>query len=225
MRSFDASLQAILDALQQPTFAVIVHFSTLGLRYTNWPSAITYGGNVYSPQNIVVEGMSENILCEAPSARLTITSLDTTQQVRFLADTFRGDTVTVTLLYLASGTWTTTGWTYTFTADADECDANEVRIRLGSSDAVRGTEVPRRTTQEAGCQFDYKQGGCPYRGPLTTCKKTYKDCKNHFPDLCENEGIAWSSCTGPTTHKRVVQGKPYGGFLGGMTHRLRIGGV
>lgn len=211
MKAFDSGVQLILNALGQPTFCVLVEFEA-GWRYTSWPSTITYGGDSYTSAVMTVRGLGDNYAAEAPAAALEVGSLDLTQQARFLSDSFRGTDATVTVLYLASGTWTATGYEVTYTCDADQVDADKIMIRLASTDAVQGTDAPRRATQEAGCPFDYRRGGCAYRGKSTSCDKGYdttNGCRAHFPNL---------TIGGAT----VIQPKPYGGFLGGVSTRLRV---
>lgn len=216
MRSFSAGLLAVLQALQQPRFAVLVDFADLGVHYTNAATAIAYGGTTYTAANISVGGISENFVAEVPSARLVLTDLDGTERVRFFNDSFRGETVTITIVYDSSGTWTAVGVSYVFTCDMDEADEVSVALRLAISDASRGSEVPRRTTQEAGCQHDFMGPLCPFR-PLTGlsaalnggCGKTLADCKVHFPSVTESS-------------KTYVIPLPYGGFVGGISHRLVV---
>jgi len=221
---------ALLNLLKVPSLAVLVEFNTLGVRLVNIPAGLTFGGKTYTAAVLKCDGFGENLLWEAPSATLEIASLDGTQQARFLNDSFRGDTVTLTVLYASGGSWLSTGWSSTYTADAETCSANSVVIRLASMDAVQGTEVPRRTTQEHGCQHDFMRGGCHFRWytglsiALKECDKGYdtpNGCKAHFPDLGLATGRPWE----PTSAgARIAQPKPYGGFLGAVDHRLVLGG-
>lgn len=216
MRSVPAAVISLLQALTLPQFAVVAEFETESLRLTNRPGGLTFGGQTYTAAAMKVSGLGENYAAMAEGASLDIGSLDGSWQARFNADTLRGTTVTVRILVLSSGTWTDTTFRYTHTIDVDEMDDREIRMRLGSSDAVRGTSVPRRTTQEAGCQFDFTRRECWFRwrsgmsAALKECDKTYEGpigCKAHFPDVTV-EGVTY------------VVPKPYGGFLGGIAHRL-----
>ncbi len=186
--------------------------------------------DTYTPAVFKVEGLAENLYAEAPAATLTITSLEGAQQARFFTDSFRGDTVTVRILMWSAGAWTDTTYSLTLTCDADQTTENEVPIRLASSDAVEGTDVPRRTTQEAGCQHDFMTGGCSFRPnallPTTireNCLKGLKDCRDHYPPLCLEHGVLWVACTLQNTHTKIVQPLPYGACYGGLTHRLVLG--
>lgn len=217
MKNWSAGIQSVLAALASPKFAVLVSFSALGVRYTNHRSAISYGGQTYSPANLVITGLGENMLAEAPGASLELQDLDGTERARFLADSFRGETVTVRILYDSSGSWVDPGWAQTLSGDVDEVPGAEVvRVRLGSMDAVQGTEVPRRTTQQYGCQHDFMGEGCPFRwragmsAALRTCRKTIEACNEHFPDVTA-AGITY------------VVPKPFGGFLGSLPRRLVVG--
>ena len=228
MKSFSAALQALLAAAgadTEPDMALLVSLPTLSLRYTNKPYDITYGGSTYTSLVMVAEGISENFLTEAPAARLKLASLDGTQQGRFFLDRFRGTTVATTVVAWSSGAWAEVD-ARTWMCDADQTDSTEVTIRLSSSDAVEGTEVPRRATQEAGCQRDLSIGACPYRGVLTTCDKgfnTPNGCDAHFPDLCLETGRAFTTADASAGRTRIVQPKPYGAFRGGLSHRLVLG--
>jgi len=215
MRTFSAPLLILLSALQSPKFAVLLDFSALGVHYTNHHADISYGGVTYSKAIVTVLGLSENFTSEVPSARVTLGDLDNTERARFFADSFRGETVTVTMLYDASGTWTAVGVALVMTCDMDEADPTSVLLRLATSDASRGSEVPRRTTQEQGCQHTFMGPLCPFRWrtgmsvALQSCGKTLADCKAHFPVVTE------SSVT-------YTVPLPYGGFVGGISHRLAV---
>ena len=216
MKNFSGALVSILTALESPKFAVLVAFAATGVNYTNHRVAITYGGATYSPANIIVSGLSENFLAETPAASVGIGDLDNTDRARFFNDQFRGDVVTVTILYDSSGTWTATGCEWPWSCDSDSTDPINVTLRLASSDATAGTEVPRRTTQEAGCQFTFQGPLCPFRmrtgmsAALKQCDFSFEGpigCKAHFPDVTEG-GVTY------------VIPKPFGGFIGGISHRL-----
>lgn len=213
MKTFASNVQTLLEGKQQAAFALVVSFDDLGVKLTNHYRAITYGGASYSAAVFVVKGLSENFVTETPAASIEITSLDDTWQARLKADSLRGTDVTISILIDVSGTWTATGWSQTLTCDSEAGDSKKVTIRLGSSDAVNGTEVPRRTTQEAGCQFDFQRRECPFRWrqgmseALRTCDKTLDGplgCTAHFPDVTGADGVV-----------RQVP-LPYGGFIGNM---------
>lgn len=226
MRSWSPTIQSLLNALQQESFCVTAAFATLGLYYTNWSGPLSLDGITYTPKVFIVEGLAENLYAEAPSATLKITSLDSSEQARFFADSFRGEIVTLRILILSAGVWTDTTFSMTLTCDADQADATEVTMRLASSDAVEGTDVPRRSTQETGCQHDYMRGGCPYRGVLPSCDHgllTPNGCHGHFPDLDFETGREWNSASASAGHTKVVQPLPYGACYGGITHRLVTG--
>lgn len=207
-----------------------MEFNALGLRLTNWPRNLTFNNKTYTGARatankfiLKAEGLSENLKFEAPSAVIDIKSLNGWAQKHFFKDEFRGDTVTITLLYHSGNSFLETGWVTTFACDAEEVNADEVRIRLSSIDAVTGTEVPRRTTQEEGCQNDFQVfdafGGCTFiwiegihAAALRTCSKIYdgeNGCIDHFPDVVD-----------PVTGLTVSRPKPYGAFLGSVDHRL-----
>lgn len=210
MISFSGALTTLLAAFAQPTLCILVSFDDLGLYFTSASSSITRGSATYTPTPMKVAELAENFVGEVQAAELAIMDLDSTQRARFFDDNFRGTNVTVRIYYYSGGTWTDTTWSYTMTCDADRAASNQVSIKLSSSDAVQGTEAPRRTTQEAGCQSDYKRGGCPYRGSKGSCDKGYSTstgCKDHFPDVT-------------IAGKVIQQPKPFGGFLGGMSQRL-----
>lgn len=174
---------------------------------------LTLGSTTYTAVGrggMVGQGFGGNLAGEVPAPNIRIKNLDSGGTSRVTGDSLRGDTVTVTLLYLVNGVWTATGWETTFTADTDGLEAEDIVVRCASADAARGTTVPRITTQENGCQHDYRRGGCPYRGPKSTCLKSYLDangCRDHFQDLT----------VGTET---VPQPRPYGAFIGNVRHSL-----
>jgi phage-related protein len=220
MRSFSALIQAAVSVLQSPKFALLVQFHGLGLYVTNHRSAISYGGQSYDPASVILAGASENYVAEAPAAALTIQDLDGAWRGRFHLDSLRDEVVTLRILYDSSGTWTDTTWSMTIACDSDSADDKQVILRLASIDSVEGTEVPRRTTQEAGCQHDFQGPLCPFvwrsgmSAALKECDKSYDGplgCKAHFPDVTE-AGFTF------------VIPKPFGGFLGGISHRLVLRG-
>lgn len=211
--AISAGFLTLASALGIPSMCVLVKFNTLGVNLVNTGKDVTLGSVTYTGVGVAgirIEGAGENLLGEAPSAVLTLVDLGASYFDEVLDDDFRGDTVTITLGYFSSGSVVSTGWETTYAVDTDGFSEDEIRLRLASADAVEGTEVPRRTTQEAGCQHDFKKGLCSYRGSLTTCDKSYSGpngCKAHFP--------AYTS-SGET----IVPARPYGGFPGGFPHSL-----
>jgi len=215
-RSFAAGLLATLASFTHDTFRTIVTLGS-GATYTDHPSTISFGGTSYTSQHLIIRGIGENLYSEAPAGELLLGDLDSTHRATFFNDDFRGDTVLIRVLHNDAGTWTATGLSYTFGLDADALpDSTSVRIRLASSDAVEGTETPRRTTQEAGCPFDFQNGLCPFRWTsgmkesLKKCDKGYSTpngCKEHFSDVTQG-GVTY----------RVP--KPFGGFRGNMPQSL-----
>lgn len=219
MRTIGATITSILAALASSKFAVLVSFQTLGVRYCNHSTAITFESAVYSPAVIVAKGVGENFKAEARIAELTLASLDRTQQERFFNDQFRGDTVTLRIVVRSAGTWEDTTFTYNLTVERDASGPNILTLRLASADAVNGSEIPTRTTQEAGCKWDFKGPRCPFRrasfmsATLDECDKTMDGpigCRAHFPDFI-------------VSGQRYIQPKPFGGFIGGVSHRLALG--
>lgn len=229
-RGLSTAVLSLLDALSLPRMVVLFEFETLGLRLTTLPRSITHSGKTFRGTQvgpdvyaIKATGMSENLDFEAPSAVLEIESKTGWAQAHFFADEFREDTVVVTLLYSDGSSFLETGWQTRFKCDAEEIDVDRVRIRLGSLDAATGTEIPRRTTQSDGCQWQFQRsdefGGCPFRfdpsvhvPALATCDHTYdgpNGCVKHFPDIVD-----------PRTFDLRPRIKPYGGFLGSVDHRL-----
>ena len=233
-RGLETAVKALLSALNLPMMAVAIEFETLNLRITNWPKDITIGGKTYvgakaSSDEFTVkgEGFGENLRLEAPTAVIEIGSMNGWAQAHFFNDAFREDTCVVTLLYVSGASFVTTGWTTRYKCDAEEVDADKVRIRLGSLDAVSGTELPRRTTQSDGCQWKFQFSdaiaGCTFRynsavhkAILAACSRTFdgpNGCTDHFPDII-----------GPVSGVVEPRPKPYGGFIGSIDHRLVGGG-
>lgn len=214
MKSLSAGVLALLAQLQQPTFGVIVEIPDLDLTWTSVPAGVTFSGTVYVAKGVKVEGIGETMLADVLAAQLVIGSLDDTEQARVRADALRGLDVTVELIVLDGTTWTKTGRVWTYTLDADGATDQQITARLASTDAVSGTSVPRRTTQEQGCQHTFQREGCPFRwkqgvhaDSLKTCAKNFAACRDHFPDVTI-AGV------------KYVQPKPFGGFLGGIAARL-----
>lgn len=229
MRGLETAALAVLQALGVPRLPVVLEFGN-GLRLASTARSITIGSKTYTGakatsnhHTISVDGMGESLNFDAPAAIVEIGSLDGWAQGRFFADDFRGDTCTVTVLYASGNTFLPSGLAMTFKCDADQVDADTLRIRLASNDAVNGTEAPRRTSQSSGCQFELgvsdAEGGCPFRWTqgvhataLKTCSRTYdgaNGCKAHFPNI-----------TDPVTGESIPRPKPYGAFLGTVDHRL-----
>lgn len=215
MRTVPTAVVSLLQALTLPPFAVVAEFSVESLKLAN-RSGVTFGGVAYTAATMRAENVGENFVAQAEGARLVIGSLAGEWQERFNADALRGTTVTLRVLVYSSGAWVDSTFRYTHTIDVDEIDADEIRMRLGSSDAVRGTSVPRQTTQEAGCQLDFQRGECWFRwrdgmaASLKECDKTYdgpNGCREHFPNVTIDGQV------------HVIP-KPFRGFLGGIAHRL-----
>jgi len=207
----------LLAALGLPGMVVCLDFATLGLSLCNAHKDVSLGGTTYTAlgrRGIVAAGLAETLAPEVGTAQVLIASLDGTYHAHLRADSFRGDRMTVTLAYWSSGTLTSLGWSTTYDVDVDRGTTDQIRLTVRSADAVMGTQVPRRTTQEDGCQHDYKRGACPYRGPLATCDFTLfgpNGCAVHFGDLTVTE-------RGDT--RTLVQPKPFGGFPGNLPHSL-----
>lgn len=229
-RGLSSAVKALLGAARIPTITLLFEFHTLDLRLTNWPRNITHDGKVYTGAQatadrfaVNVEGLGENLKFEVPSSVVEFVSKNGWAQNHFFSDSFREDTVTITLLYVSGTSHVATGWETTYKCDAEEINADRVRIRLGSLDAVTGSETPRRTTQTEGCQWKFQEsndeGGCPFRWvagvhavALKTCDRTYdgpNGCAKHFPDV-----------TDPVTGQTIERPKPYGAFPGSVDHRL-----
>lgn len=235
-RTFTTLVKSLLAATGVPALIIGVEFRDLGLKLTNWPRDFTADGRTYTggrgdhPFTLELDGLSESLEWDAPTAVLKIESLDGYFTSLFFSDSFREDQVTVRVFYLDGSTPTATGWVSTYTCDMDEADAQHVSLRLAAADAVLGTEIPRRTTQEGGCQHDFQRGMCSYRwaaGASTALKRcdhgydTPNGCKAHFPDLCLEHQTAWNASVCPGLgHTRVVQPKPYGGFLGSVDQTI-----
>lgn len=214
MKSLESAVLALLATHAQPTFGVIVGIEDLSLYWTSVPAGVTFSGTVYTAKGVTVEGIGESMLADVMSATLVVGSLDDTEQARVRADSFRGLTATVELILLDGTTWTRTGRVWSYTIDADSADDQQITARLASSDAVAGTSVPRRTTQEQGCQHTFQGEGCPFRwhpnvhsAALKTCDKSFAACRDHFPDVTI-AGV------------KHVQPKPFGGFLGAISAKL-----
>lgn len=190
-----------------------VKFAAAEWYVVNTSHDVTLDGTTYTSvgrKGIVGTGFGENLAAEVPAPDLRITNLGGGNTTRVTSDGLRGDTVTVTLLVASSGSWVASGWATTFTADTGGLEPHDIVVRLASADAVRGTTVPRITTQESGCQHNYKRGLCPYRGPLRTCDKgfnTPNGCRAHFRDFILNGA-------------NIPQSRPYGAFLGNIEHSL-----
>lgn len=234
-RGITSTVMAFLSALRLPRLPVLVEFPDLGIRITNWPKDLTISGKVYTGSSgthkftVKIDGLGESLEFVAPSAVIEIGNLDGYFGAMSFDDLFRGTSVTITILYVSGSTFLSTGWTTTYHADADEVNADVVKLRLTSADAVLGTLLPRRTTQEAGCQFKFGQGGCPFRWSsffgtkLKTCDHGYNSsngCKEHFPDLCLESQVTWVSSDLALGRTRIVQPKPYGAFPGPIDHSI-----
>lgn len=220
-RAIESLVLALLAARNVPRLPLAVEFpsiGTSGLRITNWPKNVTIGGVEYIGSSrankfaIVGEGFSENLDYETPASALKITNLNGWIIGLFNSDSFRGQLVTISILYVKTdGTLEVTGWRTTFACDADTGD-DTVTLRLASSDACIGAETPNRTTQEWGCQADFRNEGCGYRGTISTCDKGYDT-----PNGCK---VHWLDVVDPQTKQLVQQWKPYGGFLGNVDAQL-----
>lgn len=211
------AVQTLLAALGLPALVVLVKFETSGIAVCNAARDTSFGGTTYTglgADGISLDGVGETLGGEVPAASLTIRDLGVAYMGTMLADGFRGDIATVSIGYMSSGVVTATGWETTYAVDADSLGEDSVTLRLGSSDAVEGSEVPRRTTQESGCQNDYKRGLCSYRGSLATCDKSLdgpNGCRVHFPD------IQYADTDGTRT---LTPSRPFGGFPGSFPHSL-----
>lgn len=229
LRGLETAALALLDKLRLPRMPLVVEFGS-GLRLANWPTSITVGAKTYTGSKatenrhlLKVEGLGETLNFEVPSAVIEITSMNGWAQGTFFLDDFRGDTLTITQLYISGNSFLPTGWAATYTCDAELADADTVKIRLASNDAVNGTESPRRTSQGSGCQAELgvsdEEGGCPFRWvqgvhatALKTCSRTYygaNGCLAHFTPI-----------TDPVTGDLIRRVKPYNAFLGSVDHRL-----
>lgn len=212
MRSVATALQTALGLLAEPTILVLVEMST-GERWTSHHKSHAWDSETWTAVGIEVTGLRESLNAEAPRADLRILSMDASLQASIASDSYRGETARIRFIRTDDiGTDTAPLWDTTYTVDTDGSDENELRLLLSSSDAVQGTEVPRISTREAGCQRVFKVGGCSYRGALTSCDKTLhgpNGCIAHFPDL-----------TDPVTGDTIPQHYPYLAFSGRVAGSL-----
>jgi len=231
MRSIETAVQALLEAVNLPRVATLVYIEALSLRWISPETKTrTWAGNSYTPKSFTVAGLSENLDGNIPTATLTIGSLDGTEQARIWADTLRGRTVAVTVITAASF-GLSTGAVYpttTWRIDRPQATGKDVVCNLAVA-AAASTRVPSVTTQESHCQHVYRPFAransiptlCSYVGPLATCTRTYDGalgCAAHHPDL-DSSGTPWGASS---TGERIVQAKPYGGQLSGLTDRVVV---
>lgn len=212
MRSVGTTVQTALGLLQETAIVVLVEFGK-GERYTSWHRNVTWNSQTWTAVGIDGTSFRESLDGSAPRAELRLLSLAAARQAEMVADYYRGDTCRVRLIRAEDiGTATDPAWDTTYTVDTDGTDGDELRLVLSSSDAVQGTEVPRISTREVGCQRTFKRGGCPYRGSLTSCDKSLhgeNGCIAHFPDL-----------TDPDTGGTIPQHYPYLAFPGRVGRSL-----
>jgi hypothetical protein len=218
-RGISAPIKALVAARMRAHLWFLVEFSTVygddgetPLRFTNFNRNFIYDTKIWQALGgMTVSGLGENLEGRAAATEIVLPSLDAALQAKFLADEFRGSKCWVTVLVQTPGDSIVDAdqlWQTRFTCGADAIDEDTIRISLGSEDAVRGTEVPRRQVSEIGCQLDYMKT-CPYRGhrvyTLTslgvlvqgslrtvvhaTCSKQLQDigtdpgCRSHFPPV------------------------------------------
>lgn len=220
---FSTALNAILSAIKLPRMVLLltIHRSTGDVLLTSWPKTITIGTNTYvgaaqysTRFSLSGEGFGEALDFSAPSAVLRFKALSPGDfHSDFFNDLFRGVRVTVGVAYYDGSSFQATPWQVTMMSDADESDDAAITLRQASVDAAQGDEIPRRTTQEEGCQWEYKRGRCTYRGSIPDCDHTFwgpNGCRVHFQRI-----------TDPDDSSIVyVQPKPYGAFLGGIDHNM-----
>lgn len=207
-----------------PPLVLLIEFPTLDVRFSSTAKNVTWDSKVWagtkSSRTLHLDGVGMNLDFESPVAELKIGSIDGEQQTRFFNDSFRGEPVVLRLMYYdTTGTLLETGLQSTYTVDVDRCLEPSVSLRLGSTDAVQGTEAPRRSTQRDGCQNDFMQDECTFKPSAALpavvnegCDKgfdTPNGCLPHFPNI-----------THPTTGDSIPQYKPYGGILGKISHKL-----
>lgn len=68
-----------------------------------------------------------------------------------------------------------------------------VEFELAAIFDLAGVRAPKRQCLSNICQWVYKSTECSYSGPLETCNKTLKDCKDHFG---ENNKLPFGSFPG-----------------------------
>lgn len=225
-RGFSTAVKSLLDALKVPRLPVLIEIPSLSLKITNYATSLTFDGVVYQGSKngthkftLAMEGLGENIDFQAPSAVIKIGCLDGYFQAMSYQDQLRDVEIIAQIVYIDTNhVVTALPWSTTFRGDADTANANEVVVRLASIDAVQGSEIPKRTTQETGCEFLFMGPDCGYRWfvgrdtKLRTCDHGYdtsNGCKEHWGDVRD-----------PATNQLVPQPKPYSGYIGGIDHRL-----
>lgn len=251
-RGISSPLKALVASLTRAHLWFLVEFPSVldandtPLRFTNFQRSFVYGTKTWiSLGGMEVAGLGEGLDGRAPSASVVLPSLDAALQAKFLADEFRGTKCWITVLVQTPGDSILDAdqlWQTRYTCGADAIDEDTIRIALGSEDAVKGTEVPRRQVSEIGCQRDYMTT-CPYRGHRVytlasngtlvasslrtvvhaTCSKLLQDvgtdpgCRSHFPPVL-NPG--WTTSNGqPRTVRRPL---PYDAFPGETPGRVVV---
>ena len=247
MLTLSDALKLILHRQSRTHLWRLVEFPTVyssgstPLRVTNFHRSFVWAAKTWiTLPEMEVDGVTENLELKAPEASIRLTSLDATFQQKFLLDQFRGTKVQFTVISQEPGTSIADAVqirTMRYTCNVDDDDENGVNLKLSSADAVQGTEVPRRTCSEFGCQWDFQREGCPYRGHmeyslaangtlisgslrqvvLTTCDKTIEDCRKHFPPVLNPN---WSTTNNAS--RTIRRPLFYSAFPGDIPGRIVI---
>lgn len=211
-----------------PTHLVLVSFESAGFYWTSWHRPVVWDGVTYSPRALNAEHLSENLLLRAPDGKMTVTSLDGVEQQHAADRLFRGDRVTLRFLWWDAGTFRDSGWRTTYRIDSEAVSGNAVVLRLLSSDAARGLQIPMYTTTEIGCQLDFRRGACWARPAMSEkgafpqselankCDKTLDGplgCLAHFNDVDDVTGAVFNGTKG----NRLRLPLPYRAFPGSLT--------
>ena len=153
-------------------------------RITDCPLPISFGGNVFAPEALDVDGVTSDASgIAAGSGSLRIGSGDDRWQT-ILAALNEGEQHPEVALYEAwldpsalSLTPQTVRLVRTFTLEAWEADDEEVRLKLAPlADPALG-RLPFREYGGGICTYRLFQGPqCAYAGPATSCDRTYPTC-------------------------------------------------
>lgn len=219
----DSAVRTLLSTSKIAQLKLAVKFETLGLKLVDVPKNQTINGELYTGSAgthkfaLACENLTTSLRWEVPSAGLTIDNADKYFATNyFMADRFRRDTVTITQVYVVAGVVLPTGWVTIFTCDMDSADPNtgKIIVRLGAAEAVYGSQGPRRTTNEFGCQAEFMGPDCGFTfqqgvhaQKLAKCDKgvdTPNGCLEHFKPVTDPSNAVLT----------IVQPIPYGAFPG-----------
>ena len=144
---------------------------------------ITFGGVVYNAFSFNYEQPSESGKGEIPSVTISVSNVS--RIVQGYVEMYSGgvgSTVIMTVVNAGLLSENYAELTATFTVLGTKCNAQWVVFTLGSANPLN-KRFPPDVYSALHCRFPFKGPHCKYAGAVTTCNRTFNDCRTRANEI------------------------------------------